>query len=78
MLTEHNKSMVAATDAPNPTLKYLVIEYNIPRANLALGEKLTPGMKSPTVSPLEDSSWVAIKAMIRKSDSNFLMEELSA
>jgi len=29
VLTEHNKSMVAATDAPNPTLKFLIIEYSI-------------------------------------------------
>jgi hypothetical protein len=29
VLTEHNKNMVAATDAPNPKFKFLIIEYHI-------------------------------------------------
>lgn len=56
--------------------KYAMIEYNIHRDNLKAGESLTPGRKSPTISPLEDPNWVAVKSLIKKSESNNLIDQL--
>lgn len=56
--------------------KFAMIEYNIHRDNMKAGEALTPGRKSPTISPLEDPNWVAVKSLIRKSESNNLIDQL--
>ena len=57
---------------------YALIEYNILRSNLKLGEKITPGSTSPTILPLENSDWVAVKALVKKQYTNNLIEQLAA
>jgi len=56
--------------------EYALIEYNISRENLKNGISLTPGLKSPTIMPLEDNNWVAVKSVIKKKKVNDLMDEL--
>jgi len=34
---------------------YMMISYNISRANLSVAISITPGKKAPTISPLEGS-----------------------
>lgn len=55
---------------------YCMIEYNIKREDLALGEKITPGSTSPTIMPLENKNWLAVKSLITKENSIELMEAL--
>lgn len=57
---------------------YAMIEYDIPRAQLAAVCAITPGIESPTVAPLSNPEWVAVKSMIRRQDSNRIMDELYA
>ena len=57
---------------------YAMIEYDIPRAQLAAVCAITPGIESPTVAPLSNPDWVAVKSMIRRQDSNRIMDELYA
>jgi len=57
---------------------YALIEYDIERKNLEKGCALTPGIESPTVSPLSNPNWVAVKSMIRRKESNRIMDELCA
>ena len=40
--------------------------------------ELTPGLESPTVAPLADPDWVAVRAMVARKESNQAMDELSA
>ena len=47
---------------------YSLLEYNIPRAKLAMAEKITPGFNSPTVSALEDADWCAVRVMVRSGE----------
>ena len=35
-----------------------------------------PGLESPTVSPLRDSDWVAVRSMVPKKETNRIMDEL--
>ncbi len=58
--------------------KYSMLEYNIAKSNLKRAEELTPGFQSPTISHLDDGDWVAVKAMIKKSDVVEIMDALTA
>jgi ATP phosphoribosyltransferase len=53
-----------------------LLEYNIPRLHLGEAERMTPGYKSPTVNPLEDPEWCAVRAMVRTGDVHTTMEQL--
>ena len=55
---------------------YAMIEYDIPRTALEEACRITPGIESPTISPLSNPDWVAVKAMILKKESNRIMDEL--
>lgn len=57
---------------------YSLLEYNIPKANLAAAEKVTPGFNSPTVNPLEDPEWCAVRVMVPHKDVIRVMEQLEA
>lgn len=55
---------------------YSLLEYNIPRSQLQDAEAITPGFKSPTVNPLEDEDWCAIRVMVKASEVIPAMEKL--
>ena len=57
---------------------YSLLEYNIPRSQLAEAEQVTPGFKSPTVNPLEDPDWCAIRVMVDRNEIQDAMERLEA
>ncbi len=57
---------------------YSLLEYNVPRSQLAEAERITPGYNSPTVNALEDPDWCAIRAMVRRNDVIGIMERLEA
>jgi ATP phosphoribosyltransferase len=38
--------------------------------------ELTPWIESPTVSPLHDKGWVAVRAMVLRKDTNTIMDQL--
>lgn len=56
--------------------KYLMLDYDCPRELLDEALALTPGLQSPTVSPLSSDGWVAVRAMAPKKGINCLMDEL--
>ncbi len=45
--------------------RYSLLEYNIPREKLAQAEGITPGYNSPTINPLEDNDWCAVRVMVK-------------
>jgi ATP phosphoribosyltransferase len=56
--------------------QYVLMDYDLPSALLEEASAITPGIESPTVSPLRDSSWVAVRAMVPKHDANEVMDKL--
>jgi ATP phosphoribosyltransferase len=58
--------------------QYLMLDYDCPRSLLAKAIEITPGLESPTVAPLADPDWVAVRAMMPRKDANQLMDELAA
>ena len=57
---------------------YVMIEYDIEKSKLKNCCQITPGIESPTISPLDNPDWVAVKAMIGKKEINTVMDKLYA
>jgi len=57
--------------------EYAMIEYDTPQEVLNQAIKLTPGIESPTISPLNKEDWVAVKAMTKRKGINRIMDSLS-
>jgi ATP phosphoribosyltransferase len=57
--------------------EYVVVEYDLPRSALSTARDITPGIESPTVSPLSKDGWVAVKAMVEQDRVNQIMDELT-
>lgn len=58
-------------------LEYMMVEYDVPAAILAAASVITPGIESPTVTPLQAEGWYSVKAMIRRREAHRIMDELS-
>lgn len=56
--------------------EYVIFDYDCPRSIVAAASIITPGIESPTISPLADENWVAIRALVRSSETNRVMDEL--
>ncbi|OMH29377.1 ATP phosphoribosyltransferase [Tersicoccus phoenicis] len=58
--------------------RYVMMDYDI-RADLVdAASAITPGLESPTISPLRDGEWVAVRAMVLRTQTNRMMDELYA
>ena len=55
---------------------YVLVDYDVPMSRLHLAAALTPGLESPTVSPLQNPDWVAVRSMVPRADMNRVMDEL--
>jgi len=58
--------------------QYVLLDYDIPTAGLQAACAITPGLESPTISPLQKENWMAVRAMVLRKDTNRLMDELWA
>ncbi|MGH3781148.1 MAG: ATP phosphoribosyltransferase [Pseudonocardiaceae bacterium] len=58
--------------------QYVVMDYNCPTAALSAAREITPGMESPTVSPLDEEGWVAVRAMVLRTQAQAVMDRLWA
>jgi ATP phosphoribosyltransferase len=55
---------------------YVLIDYDIEEALLPKAVALTPGLDSPTVSPLAKQGWVAVRALVSRKNTQTLMDSL--
>ncbi|MCY1683561.1 ATP phosphoribosyltransferase [Kocuria sp. SL71] len=58
--------------------QYVMIDYDITEDLLEAATAVTPGMEGPTISPLGHHGAMAVRAMVRRSDTNKVMDELYA
>ena len=56
--------------------QYVLVDYDVSIDDLENACAITPGIESPTISPLQRSGWSAVRAMVKKSDINRIMDEL--
>lgn len=57
---------------------YVLVEYVVPLDQLEAACSITPGVKSPTVSPVNDADWRAVAAMVKTKGLNGIIDQLSA
>lgn len=56
--------------------QYVMMDYDV---HIDLADEacnMTPGLESPTVSPLRDKQWVAVRSMVRRQETNKIMDDL--
>lgn len=56
--------------------EYVIFDYDCPVELIEAATKLTPGIESPTISPLADKSWVAVRALVKAEQTNLIMDQL--
>jgi ATP phosphoribosyltransferase len=56
--------------------QYVLLDYDIPKSALDRACELTPGLESPTISPLQKADWVAVRAMVPRLETNAVMDDL--
>jgi ATP phosphoribosyltransferase len=56
--------------------QYVLMDYDVRVEDVERACELTPGLESPTVSPLHDRGWVAVRAMVPRRRTNQVMDEL--
>lgn len=58
--------------------EYVIFDYDCPVALIDKASAITPGIESPTISPLRDADWVAVRALVKTNEINKKMDELYA
>ncbi len=56
--------------------RYVMLAYDVHADSLDAAVKLTPGIESPTISPLHRQGWVAVQAMVLRTEVHKIMDEL--
>lgn len=56
--------------------QYVMMDYDVQVDLVEQACALTPGLESPTVSPLHDKGWVAVRSMVPRNRTNQVMDEL--
>ncbi|GGF35620.1 ATP phosphoribosyltransferase [Marmoricola endophyticus] len=55
---------------------YVMMDYDIPQERVETAVRLTPGIETPTISPLQREGWVAVRAMVPRAGSQRMMDDL--
>lgn len=58
--------------------RFVLLDYDLPAELVDRAVAIAPGRESPTISPLRDPDWVAVRVMIPQPRVNQLMDELYA
>lgn len=56
--------------------RYVMMDYDVPSDLVNQAVAITPGLESPTVSPLHSDGWVAVRAMVDSASTNRVMDDL--
>ena len=56
--------------------QYVLMDYDIADELVAQAVAITPGIESPTVSPLHERGWSAVRSMVPRKHTNKVMDEL--
>lgn len=56
--------------------QFVLMDYDVPKSLLEQACAVAPGIESPTVSPLHDPAWVAVRVMVPRRDTNQVMDAL--
>ena len=55
---------------------YVMVDYDIRAEHVDAATAVTPGLESPTISPLREEGWVAVRAMVSRAEVHAVMDSL--
>lgn len=55
---------------------YVMVDYDVKAEYLDQASAITPGLESPTVSPLKEEGWYAVRAMVTRREVHAVMDSL--
>lgn len=58
--------------------RHVLVDYNLKANDLGLAVEIAPGFESPTVSPLADPDWLAVRVVVEREQVNHVMDKLLA
>ncbi len=58
--------------------RFVLLDYDLPAHLVDQAVTIAPGRESPTISPLRDPEWVAVRVMIPRRGVNQVMDDLYA
>jgi ATP phosphoribosyltransferase len=56
--------------------QYVMMDYDISDDLVEKAVAITPGIESPTVSPLHERGWSAVRSMVKRRQTNAIMDQL--
>ncbi|MDI5964740.1 ATP phosphoribosyltransferase [Streptomyces sp. SL13] len=56
--------------------RYVMMDYDIRAEKVEQAVALTPGLESPTISPLHHEGWVAVRSMVPTGEAQRIMDDL--
>ena len=56
--------------------QYVLMDYDVKSELVEAACALTPGIESPTISPLKVEGWMAIRAMVKRQEAHRIMDDL--
>jgi len=56
--------------------EYVLMDYDVPMELVDAAVAVTPGFESPTVSPLHNGESAAVRSMVKRSETNRVMDAL--
>lgn len=56
--------------------QYVLMDYDIADELVEQAVAITPGIESPTVSPLHERGWSAVRSMVKSKETNAVMDQL--
>jgi len=75
-LNEEIETMVRRLSSVLVARTYVMLDYDIQENLVEAAAKITPGIESPTISPLHEKGWVAVRALVKKESVHLAMDQL--
>lgn len=57
--------------------RFVIMDYDLRESQLEAATEIAGGIESPTVSPLRDEGWVAVRVMVPADEANEVMDRLA-
>lgn len=70
------ETLVARLQGVLVARQFVLMDYDLPRNLVEEASAITPGLESPTVSPLQDPDWVAVRVMVKRNEAHRAMDRL--
>jgi ATP phosphoribosyltransferase len=74
--TDKHQALLRRLNGVVVAREYVIFDYDCPAELIDKASQVTPGIESPTVSPTKDPNWLAVRALVLRSETNAKMDEL--